>query len=94
MCFRPEENFAVVRKIKNASKRTIDANDIAVILLDERHFLYDTLWVLETDKLYYINEEEMELSYRYDEIEDVKWESNWGYIRIGIFSEKNGMIKK
>lgn len=91
ICFKSEDNPVVVRKIKNASKRTIDANDIAVILSDEMYSSlgdYDTLWVFGIDKLYYICGEKIGFSYSYDEIEDVKWQSNWGYIKIASYSDK------
>lgn len=91
ICFRPEDNSTAVREIENASKGSIDANDIAVILSDGEYAPTEdcyTLWVLGIDKLYYVCDEKVELSYRYDEIEDIKWESHWGYIRIASIEDK------
>jgi len=74
ICFRPEDDVVAVREIENASKGSIDANEIAVILSDGEYAPLDdyyTLWVLGIDKSYYVCDEKVELSYRYDEIEDI-----------------------
>lgn len=92
ICFKPEEDMLAVREIESASTGSIDTNEIAVILSDGEYAPlqdYYTLWVFGIDTLYYICDGKVELSYRYDEIEDIKWEPHWEYIKIsGIRDEE------